>query len=106
MHFSWAAPEFGPFLGGEKVLEPAGVLRGGVKWQAGSRCGLFGAGCASSPCDGRAVGGDPPRVCSRGAPDPPESALGALAIYDMIYNMPRIYNLILYRIYNPFAISP
>ena len=27
----WAAPEFGSFLGGEKVLEPAGVLRGGVE---------------------------------------------------------------------------
>ena len=40
-------------------------------------------------------------MCSRGAPDPPESALGALAIYDMIYNMPRIYNLILYRILEP-----
>ena len=65
-----------------------------------------GRGARLRRAGGQMAGGDPPRVCSRGAPDPPESALGALAIYDMIYNMPRIYNLILYRIYNPFAISP
>ena len=43
---------------------------------------------------------------SRGAPETPERALGALAIYDMIYNMPRIYNMVLRRIYNLFLNSP
>ena len=31
VHFSRAAPEFGSFLGGEDVLGPAGVLRGGAE---------------------------------------------------------------------------